>query len=36
MVFEKMHSIMCDIPFIETKDDQISRLNESYSWFQGQ
>lgn len=36
MVFEKMHSIMSDIPFIQERHDQVARLNESHCWFQGQ
>lgn len=36
MSFERLHSVVCDLASIFTKDDQITRLEESFHWWKDQ
>lgn len=32
MYYERLHSALCDLSFMETKADQIARLEETFKW----
>jgi|LakMenEpi03Aug12_release.lakeMendotaPanAssembly.Ray.scaffolds.fasta_scaffold1768185_1 hypothetical protein len=32
MYYERLHSVVCDLAYIETKADQIVRLEETFKW----
>jgi hypothetical protein len=32
MYYERLHSALCDLSFIDTKVDQINRLEEAFKW----
>lgn len=36
MVHEKLHTIVCDLAYIFTKEDQIARLEETVLWYKDQ
>lgn len=36
MFFERLHSAICDLPYIQTKEDQISRLEEIMIYYKEQ
>lgn len=36
MFYERLHSVICDIGFIDSKADQIERLDEALNWLKEQ
>lgn len=36
MVFERLHSVVCDLAYIFTKEDMITVLDETLNWFKEQ
>ena len=35
-VYERLHSVLCDLAYLYTKEDQIARLEETVVWYKEQ